>query len=490
MAKLFEDKVWLGTDTSLQAALAAEEQRTTMAASGRAVETTRNEDTKVPRLVSVEDGIAQITISGPLVNDDDEDWNEYFGLTGYPEIKEAMVYAATNSEVKHILLNIDSGGGAVSGVSDTGKLIRLINDRVKPVTAFTDSAMFSAAYWLGASAGRVFASKAAGVGSIGVIATHMERSEMLKEAGIGATVVRAGKYKALANGIEKLTEEGKAQIQASVDAAYKVFVDHVAEMRGKSYEFADSVMAQGREFFGQAAADAGLVDGIRASTEVLTEIQEKLIDSSNSFMDNRSKQVSSLRVESTGETVMGKKTLSEQDIAALASGVQLGADATADTQAEVVDVAAQTGAQGLEASVEAASAADASAQAQEAATSSGTLKFMAEQLKSAQDDLLSARVALAMAETKYNENLAVVGPLKDIAAKAVNNMRVALNGSAIDMAAMSPAQVLADYTAMSASFASKYKVGGVASVEAAQEKKPAMIDPMHKARVKAAGFNK
>lgn len=187
---------------------------------------------------------------------------------------------------------------------------------------------------------------------------------------------------------------------------------------------------------------------------------------------------------------MGKKTLSEQDIAALASGVQLGADATADTQAEVVDVAAQTGAQGLEASVEAASAADASAQAQEAATSSGTLKFMAEQLKSAQDDLLSARVALAMAETKYNENLAVVGPLKDIAAKAVNNMRVALNGSAIDMAAMSPAQVLADYTAMSASFASKYKVGGVASVEAAQEKKPAMIDPMHKARVKAAGFNK
>lgn len=484
--RMIEDKVWLGSETSLQAALKAEEARSEMMAAGTRID---REERDIPRLVSVEDGVAQVSIKGSLVNDDDADWNRWLGLTGYPEIREAMVYAATNPEVKHILLNIDSGGGAVSGVSDTGKLIRLINDNVKPVTAFTDSAMFSAAYWLGSSAGSVYASKAAGVGSIGVIATHMERSEMLKEAGIGVTVVRAGKYKALANGVEKLTEEGKAQIQASVDAAYKIFVDHVAEMRGKTYEFADSVMAQGREFFGQAAADAGLVDGIKASSDVLTEIQAKLIDASNSFMDNRGKQVSNLRVESTGETGMGKQTLSEQEIAALASGVQLGASATADAPANVEEPV-QTGAQSSEAPVEAAPAAEAPQAAKEDVTSSATLQFMAGQVKAAQDDLLAARLELSKVQDKYNELLAVVEPMKAIAAKAANNMRVALNSSAIDMAAMTPAQVLADHAAMSATFESRFKVGGVASVEAPKDTKPKSVDPMHKARVKAAGFNK
>lgn len=484
--RMIEDKVWLGSETSLQAALKAEETRAQMLAAGTTVE---RRERDIPRLVSVEDGVAQVSIKGSLVNDDDADWNTWLGLTGYPEIREAMVYAATNPEVKHILLNIDSGGGAVSGVSDTGKLIRLINDNVKPVTAFTDSAMFSAAYWLGSSAGNVYASKAAGVGSIGVIATHMERSEMLKEAGIGVTVVRAGKYKALANGVEKLTEEGKAQIQASVDAAYKIFVDHVAEMRGKTYEFADSVMAQGREFFGQAAADAGLVDGIKSSSDVLTEIQAKLIDASNSFMDNRGKQVSNLRVESTGETGMGKQTLSEQEIAALASGVQLGASAPADAPANVEEPV-QTGAQSSEAPVEAAPAAEAPQAAKEDVTSSATLQFMAGQVKAAQDDLLAARLELAKVQDKYNELLTVVEPMKAIAARAANNMRVALNSSAIDMAAMTPAQVLADHAAMSATFESRFKVGGVASVEAPKDTKPRSVDPMHKARVKAAGFNK
>ena len=70
------------------------------------------------------------------------------------------------------------------------KLIRLVNDKVKPVTAFTDGAMFSAAYYLGSSASEVTPAITR-VGSIGVIATHMEQSQFLKDMGIGVTVIRA-----------------------------------------------------------------------------------------------------------------------------------------------------------------------------------------------------------------------------------------------------------------------------------------------------------
>ena len=497
MPRVTEEKVWAGTEASLHAALDAEEARATRMAAGDRIS---DKDRETPRLLSVDaDGVATISVKGPLTNDGDATWNEWMGMTGYPEIREAVIAAATDASVQHIILDIDSGGGAVSGVDDTAKLIRLVNDNVKPVTAFTDGSMYSAAYWLGSSAGEVYASKAAGMGSIGVIATHVERSEMLKEAGIGVTVVRAGKYKALANGVEKLTEEGKAQIQAGVDAAYKIFVGHVAEMRGKSYEFADSVMAQGREFYGQAGADAGLVDGIKSFDQVMSDVKRNFVDPSIKTAYTSGKQATGLRVEKdNGENGMGmkvRKALSEQDIAALAAGATLEADQApgTGTQAET-DVAAQVEDVEVSAQVETSDEASAEStgvgQAAEVDASAGALKFVAEQLKAAQDELVASKIEASKLKDKLEAMQAVVEPLKDIAAKAVNNMRVALGGSLIDMSASSPAQILAEHVAVSVSFASKFKVGGVSATNVEEQVKKPTVGASHMARVNAARYRK
>lgn len=497
MPRVTEEKVWAGTEASLHAALDAEEARATRMAAGDRIS---DKDRETSRLLAIDDaGVATISIKGPLTNDGDSDWNEWLGMTGYPEIREAMISAATDASVQHIILDIDSGGGAVSGVDDTAKLIRLVHDNVKPVTAFTDGSMYSAAYWLGSSAGEVYASKAAGMGSIGVIATHMERSEMLKEAGIGVTVVRAGKYKALANGVEKLTEEGKAQIQAGVDAAYKIFVGHVAEMRGKSYEFADSVMAQGREFYGQAGADAGLVDGIKSFDQVMSDVKRNFVDPSIKTAYTSGKQATGLRVEKdNGENGMGmkvRKALSEQDIAALAAGATLEADQAPETGAQAeTDVAAQVDDVEVSAQVETSDEASVEGtgvgQAAEVDASAGALKFVAEQLRAAQDDLVASKIEASKLKDKLETLEAVVEPLKDIAAKAVNNMRVALGGSLIDMSASSPAQILAEHVSVSASFASKFKVGGVSATNVEEQVKKPAVGASHMARVNAARYSK
>jgi len=496
MPRVTEEKVWAGTEASLHAALDAEEARAARMAAGDRIS---EKDRETSRLLSVDDGVATISIKGPLTNDGDTIWNEWMGMTGYPEIREAVIAAATDASVQHVILDIDSGGGAVSGVDDTAKLIRLVHDNVKPVTAFTDGSMYSAAYWLGSSAGEVYASKAAGMGSIGVIATHMERSEMLKEAGIGVTVVRAGKYKALANGVEKLTEEGKAQIQAGVDAAYKIFVGHVAEMRGKSYEFADSVMAQGREFYGQAGADAGLIDGIKSFDQVMSDVKRNFVDPSIKTAYTSGKQASGLRVEKdNGENGMGmkvRKALSEQDIAALAAGATLEADQAPETGAQAeTDVAAQVEDAEVSAQVETSDEASAEGtgvgQAAEVDASAGALKFVAEQLKAAQDELVASKIEASKLKDKLEAMQAVVEPLKDIAAKAVNNMRVALGGSLIDMSASSPAQILAEHVAVSASFASKFKVGGVSATKVEEQVKKPAVGASHMARVNAARYSK
>ena len=134
---VMEERVWAGSEGSYDAALTAEQGLAERTASGQFDD---DEDEDLPRLLSVEDGIATVSIKGPLVNSDSP-WLQYFGMTGYPEIRAAMLAAAEDPEVTHILLDIDSGGGAVSGVDDTAKLIRMVNDRVKPVTTFTDGTM-------------------------------------------------------------------------------------------------------------------------------------------------------------------------------------------------------------------------------------------------------------------------------------------------------------------------------------------------------------
>ena len=492
MRLMSEDRAWAGSEASLQIVLDAQEAVAARMAAGTWDDD--DEDEEGPRLLQVQDGVAVVSIKRSLVNSDSP-WNSLLGITGYGEIREAMVAAATDPEVKQIMLDIDSGGGSVAGVSDTATLIRMINDKVKPVTAFTGGSMYSAAYWLGSAAGRVHADKMAGVGSIGVLSTHVEKSKAMADAGYKATVIRAGKYKALANSVEPLSEEGRKQIQAHVDAAYKVFVGHVAEMRGKTYDYADQTMAQGQEFVASDAMNVGLIDGVTTFDALMSDLKEKSIDRSNKFMDTRGnaghRYAQSNAVEHGDPEMKRKKALTEQEVAALAAGAVLEAAVSeneAGADAEVEELAVEAAAvEGAQAEADAPESADPVA---EVAKNDNALGLLKEQLKAAQDDLLEAKIDARKAGEKLAEIEATVNPLAAIVGKAINNMQVALGGSALDLSGLAPAALLAEHGKMVEQFQSKFKVGGVAAVDAAQEVKKSHVDATHLARVNAARFQK
>lgn len=487
MPTIFDETVWMGSEASLNAAIRAEEAIAQHVLANGYRDEDDDDEEVVPYLLSVEDGVATLNVKGPLTNSQSY-WNRFFGITSYHDIREAMVYAAKDQSIKHIVLDIDSGGGSVAGLDDTGQLISLINKQVKPVTAYTSGSAYSAAYWLAASAGDIRMSRGAGMGSIGVIAYHAERSKQLAEAGITVTVVRAGKYKALANGVEPLSEEGEKQLQAQLNAAYDLFIDHVAENREKSAQYVDTVMAQGREFFGQAAVDAGLADGIATFSDLLSEIIKKSVDSTIDSPYTAGKQVRSLHA-SNGDNQMGKKTLTEQEIAALAAGASTQVDA--ENPKDVEASTEQDTEQGSDASAE-ASAETEHKETTTTSASNDTLKFVSEQLKAAQADLLKAHLELSKTQEKLADMNAVIEPLQEIAAKAVNNMRIACRASALDMSAMNPAQIVAEHKAIVATFAKQFPVGGVASVDEKTDstaKAPAMT-AFELARTKATSFYK
>ena len=477
---MIEEKIWAGSETSLQAAI-----------DGLAkLEASNNEDEPCdePRLLSVADGLATITIKGPLVNMDSP-MLRCFGMTGYPEIRDALLSAVNDPEVKQILLEIDSGGGQVAGCDDTGNLIRAVH-KVKPVTTYSDT-MASAAYWLGCSAGKVYSSKAALVGSIGVIYTFKEYSKQNEMDGVTVSVIRAGKYKALANQNEPLSKEARAQIQAMADAAYSVFVEHVADMRGVDYATCDKKMADGQEFIGQAAADVGLTDGITTFDAVVGGLKKKILASLSKSMDNSPSNRFKLSGSTlpSGDSPMAKKALTEADIAALAAGATLEAVVHVETPAlEGTQDGMQAEASTEEVTPEAKQ--EVEVKAEGSVVIDASVQFMQNMVKDKDDALLAANVKITKLEEKLADVEAAHQPLLQIAIKSVQNMAVALNGTSLLSEGMAAVQVLAEHQRVTELFQKKFPIGGVAAVSADDTPAQTQIDPRHQARVNAVRFHK
>jgi signal peptide peptidase SppA len=182
--------------------------------------------------------------------------------------------ALADPDVHSILLLIDSPGGEVSGTQEFADQIFEARGQ-KPIVAVCTGLMASAAYWIGASADEVYLSSGTDqVGSIGVVASHMDVSQAEEKRGIKVTEITAGKYKRVASEHAPLSAEGRQEIQDQVDQVYTVFVDAVARNRGVSSEKVLSDMADGRIFIGQRAVAAGLVDGRKTAAQAVQQLKD------------------------------------------------------------------------------------------------------------------------------------------------------------------------------------------------------------------------
>ncbi len=180
--------------------------------------------------------------------------------------------AVADPKVKSIVLMIDSPGGSVDGTQSLAAVIRQAAAE-KPVVAWADGMMASAAYWAGSAADSIFlASDTTFMGSIGVVSQHVDMSEYQKKMGIKTTEIYAGKYKRIASEYAPLSKEGHATIQDMVDTLYSIFVGEVANHRGVSVETVLKDMADGRLFIGQQAISAGLADGVSSLEGLIDQL--------------------------------------------------------------------------------------------------------------------------------------------------------------------------------------------------------------------------
>jgi len=220
------------------------------------------------------DGIAVIPVTGTLVSRSGYP-AAASGLMSYSDIGDAIEAAAANALVRGIMLDIDSPGGEVGGLFDLVERITAIRQESgKPIWAVANEAALSAAYAIACAADVLYIAQTGEVGSVGVVAVHVDESNADRMAGLAWTFVHAGERKVDGNQHEPLSTRARSDIQADVDRLYDRFVALVADNRNLSPQIVRA--AEAAVYRGELAVKAGLADRVGAFRQALVELSVTL----------------------------------------------------------------------------------------------------------------------------------------------------------------------------------------------------------------------
>ncbi|MBE5924076.1 MAG: signal peptide peptidase SppA [Lachnospiraceae bacterium] len=179
-----------------------------------------------------------------------------------------------NKNNKAIVLRLDTPGGAVYQADELYlKLMEYKEKTGRPIYAYMESMCCSGGVYLASSADEQYANRNTTTGSIGVIISGYDMSELYKKLGIKEQNIVSAKNKDMGSSGKPMTAEQKAIYQALVDEAYEQFVGIVAEARNMSVEDVKK-LADGRIYTASQAVDNGLIDGIKTSDEFDAYIKE------------------------------------------------------------------------------------------------------------------------------------------------------------------------------------------------------------------------
>ena len=179
-----------------------------------------------------------------------------------------------DSDVGSVVIQIDSPGGSVFGVQELAS--KIFDARgSKQIIAVADSLAASAAYWIGTAADQFVVTPGGEVGSIGVLALHVDQSNFNAAAGIKPTYIAVPPAKVDGNPHEPLTDSAHAHIQESVEEYYDAFTADVARFRGVEQSAVKDGFGNGRVVSAKRAKKEGMVDRIATFEQIMDDLTGK-----------------------------------------------------------------------------------------------------------------------------------------------------------------------------------------------------------------------
>ena len=204
-------------------------------------------------------GIAIIHIDASITGGESNDMP--FGLgrsAGARTIIQALEVARVRSDVKAVVLRVDSPGGDATASDLIARAVRKLAE-VKPVIASFGDIAASGGYYVAADARTIFAEPTTLTGSIGVFSMSFSFEQLMAGLGIHASVVERGELASSGSSYFTPDDRTRALIAKGVDDAYDMFLDVVTT--GRKMERDKLIgLAEGRIWSGADAKKNGLVD--------------------------------------------------------------------------------------------------------------------------------------------------------------------------------------------------------------------------------------
>ncbi|AXX91547.1 signal peptide peptidase SppA [Malaciobacter molluscorum LMG 25693] len=190
--------------------------------------------------------LQKIELTGPIINS--------------KAILEQIEKARTNVNIKGVLLEVNSPGGAVAPSIEIAYAIKRLK-QVKPVVAYASGTIASGSYYASIWANKIIANPGSIVGSIGVIFQGANVEELMEKIGVKAQTIKVGKYKEVGTLTRTWSTYEKDELEKVINDTYDMFISDVATARNlkksDSNKFADAHIFTARQ-----AKEVKLIDEV------------------------------------------------------------------------------------------------------------------------------------------------------------------------------------------------------------------------------------
>lgn len=245
---------------------------------------TYNEESKSERRIDelfAKSKLAVITLTGAIDSSPDR-------LSPKKEsaksVKDALIKAIDDKNVKGVLLRVNSPGGTVGMSQEIYRTILKLR-KEKPVVVSICDIAASGGYYIASAADRIYANEGSLTGSIGVIMGTLDFHKVMQEKiGITSNTIKSGKFKDMGSPYRAMTGDEKKLLQNIINTTYMQFVGAIRKgrmNREDKYSIEKTTIsevnlkkyADGRIFSGEQALTYGFVDKLGGMEEAKDALQ-------------------------------------------------------------------------------------------------------------------------------------------------------------------------------------------------------------------------
>lgn len=170
-----------------------------------------------------------------------------------------------------LVVRLNTPGGEVVPSEDIRAAVEAFDG---PTVAYATDVCASGGYWVASGCDHVVAREGSLVGSIGVVLSTINVTDLAERLGVSYERLATGKFKDAGSPLKEFTDEDRAYLQGLADDYYDQFISRVTE--GRDLDEATIRETEARVFLGADAVDRGLVDELGDEDTVREHLEAEL----------------------------------------------------------------------------------------------------------------------------------------------------------------------------------------------------------------------